>query len=330
MTDSFFRDASDAGLARMAGLGLGRGGFRSRWGGNATLTDLKAWRDAGASSSLLAAGSPRPQSCAVVGASSSLLRATDGPAIDAADFVIRINNAPLPAAFRAQLGTRTSLLITTFPDVRPHSLPHELHSHAPLLLDAYDFHEAPVLFYCHVPYISRCWTNIRHDRRDRFSPAFIEHVRSAELKTSKWPSTGAMAVAFARRACISVRLYGFGGISGGQYQCAKYYGAIGIPGRPTAPLRFVVPATHRDKCATLRKYASPNDWWHDWYAKLRTTAATVSLTIYLHEHTVDERWARRPSGCSLCERARRLVSRWLAGRVRHIGSNQMLLLLSSR
>ena len=154
MTDMFFRDATDASLARMEILGLGRGGFQSRWGGNATLTDLKAWRDAAASSSLLAAGA---KSCAVVGASSSLLRATDGPEIDMADFVIRINNAPLPAAFRAQLGTRTSLLVTTFPDVRPHSLPHELHSHAPLLLDAYDFHDAHVLFYCHVPYSILLW-----------------------------------------------------------------------------------------------------------------------------------------------------------------------------
>ena len=119
-----------------------------------------SWRDAGppiGSPHRLDGGHAVHRSCAVVGSSSSLLRAQNGPAIDSADFIIRVNNAPLPRRFVPHLGRRTSLTIRTFGDTFPHPTLASMRSHAPISHEATEDHGAPTLFYCHVPYLSRCW-----------------------------------------------------------------------------------------------------------------------------------------------------------------------------
>lgn len=155
-----YREVSNATLERLLLVPLERGGFRARSGANAELGDLAAWRDAGpsvGSSHRLEGSHAIHPSCAVVGSSSSLLQARSGAEIDAASFVIRVNNAPLPKRFHAQLGRRTSLTVRTFSDTYPHASSAAMRSHPPLSLDPFEDHGAPTLFYCHVPYLSRCW-----------------------------------------------------------------------------------------------------------------------------------------------------------------------------
>lgn len=106
-------------------------------------------------------------------------------------------------------------------------------------------------------------SNLMHDHRERLAPEFVEQVRR-QIDTKKWPSTGAMAVAFARHVCASVRVYGFGGslnVSERDHNtsmCARYY-QIDVDGR-----RVFVPASRERGCQTLRKYLAPNHWWHAW------------------------------------------------------------------
>ena len=56
----------------------------------------------------------RRRTCAVVGSSSNLLERYDGAAIDAADWVVRINNAPTPANLSAHVGSRTDVYVNSF------------------------------------------------------------------------------------------------------------------------------------------------------------------------------------------------------------------------
>lgn len=246
-----FSASSEADLNEM--MQLSRGGFmgqtmRESLGTvNVSVNNLSNWRAAVARQP---ASAIEGRTCAVVGSSSSLLRTRHGAEIDGAEIVMRINGAPTPAALQAQLGRRTSLYLSTFPGLRP--VKRKMHKPAHLDL----FGAVPVLFYCHVPYLTTCWTNVLSDRFERISPLFVERVRHA-INISRWPSTGAIAIAFALHMCASVRLYGFGGQQRvGNAECAKYYDVRGK--------QMVVPARIQDGCTTMNAYFTQRHFWHEW------------------------------------------------------------------
>ena len=158
--------------------------------------------------------------CAVVGSSSNLLDRSDGAAIDAADWVIRVNNAPTPPSLHAQVGSRTDVYVNTHSTRRAACTAtssgsdqwHVTSSHC---------NTSNQVFYCHVPVVGKCWWGIHKDHFDRISPRLVSWARAA-LSTKRFPTSGFMAVLLALHTCSVTRLYGFGPsyLSG----CAKYFG----------------------------------------------------------------------------------------------------------
>ena len=158
--------------------------------------------------------------CAVVGSSSNLLDRSDGAAIDAADWVIRVNNAPTPPSLHAQVGSRTDVYVNTHSTRRAACTAtssgndqwHVTSSHC---------NTSNQVFYCHVPVVGKCWWGIHKDHFDRISPRLVSWARAA-LSTKRFPTSGFMAVLLALHTCSVTQLYGFGpSYSSG---CAKYFG----------------------------------------------------------------------------------------------------------
>lgn len=209
-----FGHESASGLQRL--ITNGRAG--------ATLKGLNASQVHGLSSSVKRSPLARSQSfrrCAVVGSSSNLLDRSDGAAIDAADWVIRVNNAPTPPGLHAQVGSRTDLYVNTHSPRRAACTAtssgndqwHVTSSHC---------NTSSQVFYCHVPTVGKCWWGIHKDHFDRISPRLVGWARAA-LSTKRFPTSGIMAVLLALHSCNVTQLYGFGpSYSSG---CAKYFGA---------------------------------------------------------------------------------------------------------
>ncbi len=281
-----YASESDASLRRMLALPWDRGGFgkqRLETTFNLTLEDLQRWRDS----------APRPThrspNCAVVGSSGALLRSSNGAEIDRAHWVFRVNNAPTDARVRAHVGSRTTFSVNTFPNMRPVRGRRE--AAVPQRGAAPARGTPTLIYYCHVPRLTRCWTNADHDRQHRVSPALVEDTKR-DLGISRgfrWPSTGAVAIALAMRMCRTTTVYGFGGDPASQ-SCARYYrgSAIGCAPRspPWLPLfgdqrresedcqtyrpeQAAANASGHDDdggkgCTTLREYLSPRHGYHDW------------------------------------------------------------------
>ena len=165
---------SDATLQHMLSIPLHDGGFmcdgpeRFR-ATQPSLSTLQEWRT---QSGMKPMG--HPQRCAVVGSSFSLLKAWGGPEIDSADWVIRVNNAPAPAHQAGRLGSKTSLTLNVFPEL--YFLNASRHLRGRLRPPAPTVDGARVLYYCHTPWVSRCWDNAAVDREQRLSPRFVAHV----------------------------------------------------------------------------------------------------------------------------------------------------------
>ena len=161
------------------------------------------------------------RSCAVVGSSSNLLDRFDGAAIDAADWVIRANNAPTPAHLSAHVGSRTDVYVNTHSPkraacaatARGQNQWHVTESHC---------NTSTQVFYCHVPYVGRCWWGIRKDRFDRISPRLVGWARAALGTSRSYPTSGLMAMLLALHTCDVTRPYGFG--PSFTSPCAKYFG----------------------------------------------------------------------------------------------------------
>ena len=189
----------------------------------ATLKALNESQVHNMSSSVTRSPMARGQSfrrCAVVGSSSNLLDRSDGAAIDAADWVIRVNNAPTPPSLSAQVGSRTDVYVNTHSTRRGACTAtssgndqwHVTSSHC---------NTSNQVFYCHVPVVGRCWWDIHKDHFDRISPRLVGWARAA-LSTRRFPTSGLMAVLLALHTCNSTRLYGFG--PSFSSRCAKYFG----------------------------------------------------------------------------------------------------------
>lgn len=250
----FFSDETDATLQSLLRHPVGGScmggvsGFSGDWASQRSVVDslriLEKWRGD-------ARTRPRRRlhRCAVVGSSSSLLQHTFGYEIDRADWVIRINDAPTPVSLHAYVGRRTDVVVKT----------HETLTHLE------GFHALPAqagvlrVYYCHVPWVSRCWMEAAHDGYERLSPRLITWARQS-IRTLRWPTSGAMAIALSLHLCNSTRLYGFGPDteslqkeSGTTRDCAKYYGP----------------------CHSWAYYSgsdvkrAPHKFWHDWQAEAR-------------------------------------------------------------
>ena len=158
--------------------------------------------------------------CAVVGSSRNLLDRSDGAAIDAADWVIRVNNAPTSPDLSSHVGSRTDVYVNTHSSRRAACTAmasgsdqyHATSSHC---------NTSAQVFYCHVPNVGRCWWGVHQDHFDRISPRLVGWARSM-LSTRKFPTTGFMAVLLALHTCGVTRLYGFG--PSFSSSCAKYFG----------------------------------------------------------------------------------------------------------
>lgn len=202
-------------------------------------------------------------SCALVGASGTLLGARLGKDIDSHDAVIRVNFAPDgPMAARtptaphrhlptwiADVGARTTWRVITMEGygylrhyprlyLRP-PLGHGAHAN----MSAIPQH--PLLAVsCHTPTSGRSLGRCRLDRlRQTFAhpwsasylvnPALMDDVRSAYfrgVRNQRTLSTGMTALAVARQMCGRVHLYGFGNGSCGD-ACYHYYDCGATAGR---------------------------------------------------------------------------------------------------
>ena len=138
--------------------------------------------------------------CAVVGSSSRLLRTAEGVRIDAHTAVIRANDYPI-VKYASFLGRKTSLVISTFSrHLKPNSA---------------------TIYYCHTRWVHPCWYNVYRDKFPRLSPKFIMDVKRA-YGISQWPTTGFLAIAFARIVCKTTTIFGFG-IDPSFSNCTHYY-----------------------------------------------------------------------------------------------------------
>ena len=141
------------------------------------------------------------ESCAVVGSSSTLLKKPEGQYIDSHTFVIRTNGFPYSKQYEPFLGSKISLVLTA-------GTKHTRGSNKNFV-------------YCLVPWVGSCWWDSLRDHLPRISPGFVKRVKKM-LKLRMWPSTGLMAVSFARLFCKSVNTFGFG-IDQTFSNCSHYY-----------------------------------------------------------------------------------------------------------
>ncbi|KAL1524120.1 hypothetical protein AB1Y20_019029 [Prymnesium parvum] len=272
---------SNSSLAELLATPVRQGGLvmAPRWSHTQpNLSTLVRWRDAAPPWP-----SSRPRSCAVVGNSFSLLLRRDGAQIDAHEWVLRINNAPTPLAARSHLGLKTTLYVNTFPDVRPLNASSRRTDRTALPL----VRGTPALYYCHVEYVSRCLANApaADDGMQRFSPRFAAKVRDeVGIEWPKWPSSGAMAIAFALNQCETTHLYGFG--DGGSKGCARYFAgsyrdcsSTGLQQQPEKCVVYGRGATRRKTgCVPMQRYLRRQHYYHDWEAEAAWVSAIKRRT----------------------------------------------------
>ena len=103
-----FSHESDSGLQRLISRGQPGASLKGLNMSKALNLSRSVWR------SPLRPNATRRRTCAVVGSSSNLLERRDGAAIDAADWVVRMNNAPTPANLSAHVGSRTDVYVNSF------------------------------------------------------------------------------------------------------------------------------------------------------------------------------------------------------------------------
>mmetsp|Transcript_40440 Transcript_40440/g.86249 ORF Transcript_40440/g.86249 Transcript_40440/m.86249 type:complete len:325 (-) Transcript_40440:195-1169(-) len=201
------------------------------------LTDVVRWHDA-IIAHASAQGRPLPsamqrrwRTCALVGASSSLLGRAQGDAIDAADAVLRLNEAPTPEyqwdarsgprVGEVDVGRRTTMRISgAFMRAR--------------IKKTADPPEAIRVVYCQpLHYVDNCWWSIPGvvpsdkspgDAWPRISPRLhmlalnemwrdlseIAGVHVPQPGQQKTLSTGAIAIFVALRLCDRLSIFGFG------------------------------------------------------------------------------------------------------------------------
>jgi hypothetical protein len=292
---AFLSAESPETIARTVNISLVDGGFAPEDEVHAysqpSLSTVLAWQLASAQQPV-----GRAVSCAVVGSSSSLLEASEGEAIDKAEWVIRVNNAPAGPrcwkrgrdqgqvtvcdgeADRKHIGSRTTFYVNTFQDVRV--LNATLHLRSSTRPAPRTWGEARVVYYCHVPWPSRCWDNAMSDGSQRLSPRLVAQAkRSMGLSRHRWPSTGSMAIMFALHHCHSVQIYGFDRTPA-ENLCAKYYAGSYRECnsfsyrfhkvRENPDKCFVYPTAHREHesaCMSAKKYLRPTIQYHNWTAE---------------------------------------------------------------
>jgi hypothetical protein len=165
-----------------------------------------------------------------------------GHEIDAADVVIRINEAPTQT-FEAHVGTKTDVRFYGVPMAGSHNLwgsrddlarPNagsdlgagaaSGSTQAALAL--------PIIACPPVTWVGSCWTELDNSSRPahpRVAPRLWESLRnemrarSGRKAVGKYPSTGAIAIAFALRHCRNISLWGFGNCTVSSLSRAKYY-----------------------------------------------------------------------------------------------------------
>lgn len=165
-----------------------------------------------------------------------------GHEIDAADVVIRINEAPTHA-FEAHVGTKTNVRFYGAPMAgRPNlwgSL-EDLPRPAPggdlgagaTSGSAQAGLALPIVACPPVTWVGSCWTELDNSSRPahpRVAPRMWESLRnemrarSGRRAVGKYPSTGAIAIAFALQHCRNTSLWGFGNCTVASLSKGKYY-----------------------------------------------------------------------------------------------------------
>ena len=240
----FFSDESDASLRSLLHLPVGGDCSGASGFAGATMHDVVRWRGApggGRNTLLPDGGYGKFRSCAVVGSSGALLDERHGSSIDGAEWVIRINSAPTPSALRAHVGRRTSVYLNQGPtsvrllsahtsridtgtrpppdhtssNATPASTGAQQELHAASRLTPRGQSASRIVHYCHVPWIADCWAAGRARGggtgavTERLSPRLVTWTRR-RLRTLKWPTTGAMAIALALHVCNATLVFGFG------------------------------------------------------------------------------------------------------------------------
>ena len=159
------------------------------------------------------------RTCAVVGSSAALLEHSLGDEIDRADIVVRINLAPT-RRFEQHVGSRTTVRVwgaTTDPSAIE-SIRKQIGVRAAEALNIGNTSITTLLRYCPpTGFLNECWRRAANDGLPRFHPSAWRLAQRQLLSNTTrckrigcFPSTGAMALLFARSACTRVIVYGFG------------------------------------------------------------------------------------------------------------------------
>lgn len=154
----------------------------------------------------------RCRTCSVVGNSGNLRSSGYGPQIDAAEFVIRINQAPTEG-FEQDVGYRTTHHV-----MYPESAIDLKSDSTSLLLAPFKTLDLEWIIsaltngnitYTYMPVMPRIKAN--KDKVLVYNPAFLKYVHETWLDGhGRYPSTGFLSLVFALHICDEVKVFGFG------------------------------------------------------------------------------------------------------------------------
>ncbi|XP_072530388.1 CMP-N-acetylneuraminate-beta-galactosamide-alpha-2,3-sialyltransferase 1-like [Salminus brasiliensis] len=158
------------------------------------------------------AGPTRCRTCSVVGNSGNLRSSGYGHLIDAADFVIRINQAPTEG-FEEDVGYKTTHHV-----MYPESAIDLNSNSTNLLLVPFKTLDLEWIIsalttgtvtYTYMPVMPRIKVN--RNKVLVYSPAFLKYVHETWLDShGRYPSTGFLSLVFALHICDEVNVFGFG------------------------------------------------------------------------------------------------------------------------
>ncbi|XP_030644295.1 CMP-N-acetylneuraminate-beta-galactosamide-alpha-2,3-sialyltransferase 1-like [Chanos chanos] len=156
-------------------------------------------------------GSDRCRVCSVVGNSGNLLGSHYGPLIDSADFVIRMNKAPIKG-YERDVGTRTTHHI-----LYPESAVDVSNDTNVVLFPFKTLDLEWLMSALTNGTIKRTRINVLaklsvdKDKVMVLNPAFINYVHTSWLKgKGRYPSTGFLTLILSLHICDEVNVYGFG------------------------------------------------------------------------------------------------------------------------
>ena len=166
--------------------------------------------------------SVRHRSCAVVGSGGIMRSSGLGKSIDRHAAVIRFNGAPTFSLYVPDVGSRTTLQLSTLVPWR----------HWRRRADAAQLDRVrDSVLYCHNHWVGNCWSDaLKYGKGNVVNPVLVAAAGAllrahGSRKASRVPSSGLVGIAMALASCDGVPdVYGFGNRSGdGESICDHYW-----------------------------------------------------------------------------------------------------------